>query len=436
MARPLLASIFRRGRIDYQSVLRHLQKVRLEKTQDQFYQEAVEVVCRMVAAQGASLFFYHAPSDQWSLKVAAFHPPLLVALPSHSFFGEWLKGQEGIVSKSEILADPRYNEDRAQLFKYYMELKAHLVIPLKGPMDIIGFMALGPKVDGRDYDDREYEALHWVLSELTLIFSHASLNEELIRKQVLLQDLNRLKTEFVNNITHDLSTPLSSILGMSQSLMDGDVGLLTAEQKKCVEIISHSGEKLRHLFETILDISQLEATADQLHIQKINLHQMVSDLLPSFSKTAQSQETSIEMEIPENVPYVYGDVSKIQVVFQKLLDNAVCYTHQGRIVISAHRLGDRLQVELGDTGLGVDKRYHDSIFEPFWMVDGGLCRGGKGSGLGLSVAKKIVEIHGGRIWLESRPQKGAHFYFTLPLKPADLRLFSRQHVISPISSNG
>jgi signal transduction histidine kinase len=232
-----------------------------------------------------------------------------------------------------------------------------------------------------------------------------------------------LKTQFLANISHDLRTPLTAVITHAEILRDGILGALTERQLESVGGIINGGRQLLEQVSEILDYAR--GAANQLTLAPAVFH--IADVLEQAralnEALAARKGLELDARVPRELPAVHADREKIAHVVGNLLGNALNFTPPGgRVWLAAHAPHgvvhvEHLVVEVGDTGIGIAPEHHDLIFLEFAQVDSSASRRHHGTGLGLTIARKLVELHGGRIWVESALGLGSRFFFTLPLAP-------------------
>jgi two-component system, NarL family, sensor histidine kinase BarA len=236
-----------------------------------------------------------------------------------------------------------------------------------------------------------------------------------------LQARDRLKTQFLANISHDLRTPLTAIITHAEILRDGILGELSERQRTSILGIIKGGHQLLQMVGEILTYAR--GAADQLALSptEFTLASVVDQLLALNLPLAAKKRLVLTADVPTVLPTVHADREKLTHVLGNLLGNAIHFTPEaGRVWIAAReraalRGGTELLVEVGDTGIGIAAEHHELIFREFAQVDSSTSRQHHGTGLGLAIARKLVELHGGRIWVESALGDGSRFYFTIPL---------------------
>ncbi|MCX6583709.1 MAG: ATP-binding protein [Candidatus Aminicenantes bacterium] len=227
--------------------------------------------------------------------------------------------------------------------------------------------------------------------------------------------VDKLKDEFLSNTSHELRTPLNGIIGIAESLMDGVTGKLPPETKTNLSMIASSGKRLANLVNDILDFSRLKNKNLELQKKPLDIRS-ISDVVLTISRPLTgNKELELINAVEPGLPPVEADENRLQQIILNLVGNAVKFTDSGTITISANVKGDMLHIRVEDTGIGIPDEKFEIIFESFEQVEGSTARPYGGTGLGLAITKKLVELHGGEIWVESIIGKGSTFTFTLPI---------------------
>ena len=230
-----------------------------------------------------------------------------------------------------------------------------------------------------------------------------------------LRRLERVRQDFVANVSHEFRTPLTAIQGFSETLLGGALED-PANRRRFVEIIRDHATRLARLTEDLLELSRIEAGELKLEFQPVSVRQLVDSCVETASLKARAKELVLNVNVPEGLPAVRGDANRLQEVLQNLLDNAVQYTPGGgNIEVSAANSSGQIVFTVSDTGIGIPQAEQSRIFERFYRVDAARSREAGGTGLGLSIARHIVEVHGGRIWVESTVGEGSRFHFSIPM---------------------
>ena len=229
-----------------------------------------------------------------------------------------------------------------------------------------------------------------------------------------LERANQHKSEFLANMSHELRTPLNSILGFSPLLLEGDGGMLTHDQRQDVDIIAQNGQHLLILINDLLDISKLEAGKAQLNRGEVEVEPLISECIESVRSLAKNKKLELTASVSAEVGRVFADGPKLKQVLLNLLGNAIKFTETGSVRVTAERQGAELVISVRDTGIGVPPEDAERIFESFQQGQSGISGKYQGTGLGLAISRRLVEMHGGRIWVKSTPGQGSNFTFTIP----------------------
>ncbi|SDL50590.1 tetratricopeptide repeat protein [Kriegella aquimaris] len=241
-----------------------------------------------------------------------------------------------------------------------------------------------------------------------------------------LKQVDTLKDQFLANTSHELRTPLNGIIGLSESLKDGAAGKLTPKAIENLDMIANSGKRLSHLVNDILDFSKLKNSDLELDLKPVDVHAVTDIVLKLSRPLIQDKNLKLINAIPKNIPLAEADENRLQQILHNLIGNAIKFTKKGQVEINAIEKDDQLSISISDTGIGIPEEKFESIFESFEQIDGATAREYGGTGLGLSVSKQLVQLHGGTIEVQSEVGKGSTFNFTLPLSNKKREDFSAQ----------
>jgi signal transduction histidine kinase len=230
-----------------------------------------------------------------------------------------------------------------------------------------------------------------------------------------------LKTKYLSNISHDLRTPLTAVITHAEILRDGMLGPLNERQLDSIRGIISGGRQLLDQVGEILTYARGSANQLTLTPTTFNFSDVVGQVLQMNESLLAKKQLDFELRVPTDLPPLHADREKVAHVLGNLFGNAIEFTPVGgRVWISADRRECELIAQVGDNGIGIAPEHHDFVFEEFAQVDSSASRQHHGTGLGLTIAQKLVELHGGRIWVESELGGGSRFYFTIPY-PKDER---------------
>ncbi|MGQ9627565.1 MAG: GAF domain-containing protein [Anaerolineae bacterium] len=233
-------------------------------------------------------------------------------------------------------------------------------------------------------------------------------------------EVDRLKNDFIATVSHELRTPMTNIKGYVDLLFLEMAGQINETQKHFLNIIKANTDHLTALVNDLLDISRIERGKIKLEMQPIQIEEIVSEVAESFRERLAEKNLTLKVEIPEGLPPVKGDPQRVNQILTNLLGNACRYTMSGgEITISAHKEDAFLQVDVSDTGIGIPQEDQEKIFERFYRGEHPLVQESQGTGLGLPIVKHFVEMHGGRVWVQSEIGKGSTFSFTLHLADSE-----------------
>ena len=224
------------------------------------------------------------------------------------------------------------------------------------------------------------------------------------------------KKGLIMNMSHELRTPLNSVIGFSDLLLEGAFGSLNTRQSKYVSNILISGKNLLEIINNLLDISRLEAGERNLNYEEIDIASLIGEVRMSLISPASNKKISVEVKIDTSLENIRADRTKLRQILYNLMNNAMKFTpDKGRVIVSACKKEGVLEIKVSDNGIGLSKEDNEKIFMPFTQADSSTARGYGGAGLGLYIVKNFIDLHGGKIWVDSEVGKGSTFIFTLPI---------------------
>ncbi len=249
-----------------------------------------------------------------------------------------------------------------------------------------------------------------------------------------LAQIDRLKDQFLANTSHELRTPLNGIIGLAEALHDRAEELSLPERRDNLGMIISSGQRLSSLVDDILDFSKLRNAELTLNLKSVDIKSLVEVVIRMNESSLRGRDLKLINDLPEKFSPVLGDENRLQQILHNLIGNAIKFTQKGSIRISGTTQNGMLTLCVADTGIGIPKEKQAHVFREFEQGDGSTDRNYSGTGLGLAISQSLVELHGGKIWLESEEGKGSSFYFSLPIsdqKAAEQNKNHRESISRP-----
>ncbi|HSB72502.1 MAG TPA: GAF domain-containing protein [Candidatus Methylomirabilis sp.] len=319
------------------------------------------------------------------------------------------------VQVPDILAEPDYP------FRDFLARDGHravLSVPMIREGRILGAVAVLRKTPGA-FSEQHVSLLTAFANQTTIAIENARLYRDVMEKGRMLEEANRHKTQFLANMSHELRTPMNAIIGFSEVLLDPSLQVSPEERAQFLTDILNSGRHLLNLINEVLDLSKIEAGRMELEIRPAVLSDIIDAVQSTMRPLAVKKAIAFKAEFNGRVGVLPMDAARVKQILLNLVGNAIKFTPEGgRVWIRTDLSVDTVRVEVGDTGPGIPAEDHDRIFLEFQQSQ--TARGvGKpeGTGLGLALAKRFVELHGGQIWVESEVGRGSTFIFTLPTAP-------------------
>ncbi len=278
----------------------------------------------------------------------------------------------------------------------------------------VGVLILARDTRSHPFGEGDSEFLSVLCSQAGIALENALLFQELRRAYDELKQLDYMKSEFISIAAHELRTPLAILMGYAGILE----GMVAAEQKQFASIIVRNAQRLRALMDEMLNLESLERGASFVRLEAMDLREVVTEVAKDLRPMADNCGHTVTLTLPDENVRLVTDREKFVMVLTNLLSNAIKFTPDGgQIRLQATRRNDLVQVSVQDDGIGIAPSDQSRVFERFYQVEASLSRQHDGLGLGLSIAKGMVELLGGRIWVESEVGQGTTFHFTVPLRP-------------------
>jgi signal transduction histidine kinase len=324
----------------------------------------------------------------------------------------WAGKNREAVQVPDILEEPTYPTREIMKREGF---RALLAVPLLREDKLIGGLVVRRRAVGK-FQKETVDLLQTFATQSALTIQNARLFREIEEKGRELESASKHKSEFLANMSHELRTPLNAILGYTELILDKIYGDVPENIQEILERVGKNGRHLLGLINDVLDLSKIEAGQLVLSLNDYSMQEVVHTVFTAVESLAAEKNLELKVSVSPEVAHGKGDEQRISQVFLNLVGNAIKFTEAGEVRVEATASNDNFVVSVSDTGPGLSEADKQMIFEEFHQVDGSSTREKGGTGLGLSIAKRIVEMHGGRIWVESTLGQGSTFWFTLPVR--------------------
>jgi signal transduction histidine kinase len=345
------------------------------------------------------------------------NPPPGIILRNESLLVKQLKLHGGILSSGELNIIPSLQSlgtiERQSLEK----LGAELYIPIKiGEGELSGMLILGKKLSGQDYSNEERQLLLTLANQMGMALENARLYD--LERTTLseLQKQNEQKTEFLHGVAHELKTPLTAIISSSELLSEGS-SIAYGLRKKLIHNIRKSAESMNRRVAELLDLATMQIGELKIEPEPLEMTHIITEVASQLRVLFKSKKQTLTLEMPDSLPKVKADRGKLEQVLFNLLSNANKFSPTGKdVILRAKQADEKIIVEIEDSAPAVTEDDKRRLFDPYYRGDDPEKRERfAGLGLGLSISRKLVELHQGDIWVENKPTKGNIFAFSLPV---------------------
>lgn len=372
--------------------------------------QIVQVSCRETGANRVSLMLLSEDGDTLTIQAA-------IGLPREVVENTAVRLGEGIAGRVAQLGEPLILDRRTPPGKELRKLMTQeqissaICIPLKVKNELLGVLNLSRLgQDASPFTKGSVELASVLAGQAAIAIKNARLFEEIQQAYRDLKKLDELKSEFISVAAHELRTPLAVLLGYA-TLLEEQV---SDESRKYTQAIIHSALQLKKLVADMLNLRYLETGEMELELEELHPLEIVRAVVGELGFLAEEKGQQLVVEVPGDLPMVRADRQKLQLVLSNLVSNAIKFTHDGGAIrIEASMSNDLLTVAVKDPGIGIGNEEHERIFDRFYQVEDSLTRQHDGLGLGLSIARGLVELHQGHLWVESSEGQGSTFYFTV-----------------------
>jgi signal transduction histidine kinase len=378
----------------------------------------VDRAVNLSGTDGGSIFYYHQRAARFELGETTGLDEEVVARFRKLDISTGQTGLgEAIAQRQPLQLPDILNRPSNPLRDAAIEagLLAALIVPLLGSEGPLGALVLQRRQPG-EFPAAVVTLMQAFADQSAIALENARLFNEIAQKSHELEIASQHKSQFVANMSHELRTPLAAMLGYAELMQEGIYGALPEKSLPILTRIRSNGKHLLGLINTVLDISKIEAGQFKLNLGEYALGSIVETVMGATESLAATKKLAFKTEVAKGLPYGVGDEQRLTQVLLNLVGNAIKFTDSGEVRIAARAANGHFTVSVSDTGPGIPAEECDLIFEKFRQVDSSNTRAKGGTGLGLAIAREIVEMHGGRIWVESTLGQGSTFRLELPVR--------------------
>jgi signal transduction histidine kinase len=316
------------------------------------------------------------------------------------------------IQVADVLADSEYAYREVQ---QKVGFRTVLGVPLLREGHPIGAVVL-MRSAVRPFTDKQIDLVTTFADQAGIAIENVRLFDEIQDKSRQLEVASQHKSQFLANMSHELRTPLNAVLSFTELILDDVYGEAPAKMRAALERIQRNGKHLLGVINDVLELSKIEAGQFTLALADYSMTDLVADVQSAVESLAREKEIGLKVELVPDLPPARGDRRKLTQVLLNLVGNAIKFTDAGEVAIRASAANGSIKVSVRDSGPGISAADQARIFQEFQQAESSIARPNGGTGLGLTISKRIVELHGGRIWVESRLGEGSTFSFTLPLR--------------------
>jgi signal transduction histidine kinase len=382
---------------------------------DSLFSSVVEAACDLTGSQASTILLYEEETDLLKFVAGSQVDPEVikrVRIPLE----QSVAGRVYTQNLAAIVENAQGNPLVFKDIERALNIKVHsiMAVPMVFRGEPIGVIETLNKAGGKPYSQDDVAILETLASQAAVSILSTLMLDEMNKAYEELEDSEKKKTDFIAIASHELRTPLGLILGYSSELYEN---CKDASLRPQLDMIVRSANRLKKIIEDFSNVSGFQTGKARIFHRKLSMTRLIRDVVTSFQQAALDKHISLMMRLPQTDLMLEGDSEKLILALSNLVENGLTFTDRsGHVLVTAERLPGYLKVSVIDDGIGIPAKDLGRVFERFYQVESHLTRHHGGMGLGLSVAKAMIELHGGQIWVESVEGKGSNFSFLLPMK--------------------
>ncbi|TAK07025.1 MAG: response regulator [Candidatus Manganitrophaceae bacterium] len=444
---PRIDHLFERRKYDMQKILQGMvQELAALKSLDGLISKIADTIHEALYVSKITLILWDDKNQAFKIVKGDQAQRETLITPDYPFLS-WMNEQDAVIEWEEIEFNPKHEYIRSIAKAYFERFEAKVVLPLIHDGRLIGIVNLGEKANLKSFSKMDLDFLSNLRAEASIALSNSFLyddvskmSEELrqwaneLERKVdertrelaeskhqledsyqKLQELDQIKSKFFANISHELRTPITLILAPTEMMLNRNLGDLTKEQEKYLTIMQTNSLRLLKLINNLLDLAKVDAGKMELYYNRADFAKYVNEVVFSISPMAEKKSLRLKFSSEKGIPEFFFDADKIEKVILNLVFNALKFTERGEINVSCAQQDNQVLVKVSDTGIGIPKGHMPKLFSRFSQADSSASRKYEGTGIGLALARELVELHHGKIWAESEEGRGTTFFFTIPI---------------------
>jgi signal transduction histidine kinase len=372
---------------------------------------------QLSGTEAGTIYVFDEPSQEFRLRASyGMGDDLIAAVKGqHIRMGETVVSRAVLQRRPVQIPDVQHDPSSPVLDVILRAgFRGHLTVPLLGADRIVGALVVRRKEPG-EFPQSTVDLLQTFGAQSVLAIQNARLFHEIEDKSRQLAEASKHKSQFLANMSHELRTPLNAILGYTELILDSVYGEMPEKARGVLDRVQRNGRHLLGLINDVLDLSKIEAGQLTLSLSDYSLKSVIQTVFSAVEPLAREKQIALKIDVAPQLPQGRGDERRLTQVLLNLVGNAIKFTDIGEVSIEGSAADGSFNVAVRDSGPGISPADQAKLFQEFQQADNSITRRKGGTGLGLAISRQIIEMHGGRIWVESSPGHGSTFAFTLPV---------------------